>query len=434
MTESSRSARCGGSNSLELDISLSQTGGTVPDCRANAEDFRRGGGSGRGLQAPQKGSLARTLGAGASRTESAWLLGWVRVGGEGDSRPAGERQGRDHDGRPAGLSFWFAGAGAEGVQFPSVTTLVDADLTTIGLTRQRSASIRDLAVAVAQGAVVFDGRLDADGFEKSITAIRGIGPWTAQYIAMRLGEPDAFPSSDLYLRHIGARSEAWRPWRAYAAMHLWKASRRRTMNYCYVDSPVGRLLVAGDENSRPAHRVSAGRYSRDVLRQVGTNRSSGPIQEAVRQLREYFSGARTEFDLPLAPEGTTVPAHRLGSAAGDPVRADDLVRRTGEARRQSQSVAGGRCGQRLQSLADRDSLPPRDRRERQADRVRRGTAHQATAAFAGGEDQQERLRAGRTATGRLLKSRQSELKSENFRTTKSTKATKSFWSGRRRPS
>ncbi len=114
--------------------------------------------------------------------------------------------------------------GTEGVQFPGAATLADADLTSIGVTRRRSASIRGLATAVVQGAVAFDGRFDADGFEKSITAIPGIGPWTAQYIAMRLGEPDAFPSSDLYLRHIGARSEAWRPWRAYAAMHLWKAA------------------------------------------------------------------------------------------------------------------------------------------------------------------------------------------------------------------
>ena len=110
----------------------------------------------------------------------------------------------------------------EGVLFPSAAALAHADLTTIGLTRRRAASIRDLAAAVAQGAVVFDGRLDAGRFEKSVTAIAGIGPWTAQYIAMRLGEPDAFPSGDLYLRHVGARSEAWRPWRAYAAMHLWK--------------------------------------------------------------------------------------------------------------------------------------------------------------------------------------------------------------------
>ena len=68
-----------------------------------------------------------------------------------------------------------------------------------------------------------------------LTALPGIGEWTAQYIAMRaLGEPDAFPAADLGLlaaarewmpdataRRLLARAEAWRPWRAYAAMHLW---------------------------------------------------------------------------------------------------------------------------------------------------------------------------------------------------------------------
>jgi AraC family transcriptional regulator of adaptative response / DNA-3-methyladenine glycosylase II len=117
--------------------------------------------------------------------------------------------------------------GGEGVQFPGAPTLSNADLTRIGLTRQRAASIRELAAAVGQGDVVFDGPFDAERFEKSITAIPGIGPWTAQYIAMRLGEPDAFPSGDLHLRHAGARSEAWRPWRAYAAMHLWKEAGGR---------------------------------------------------------------------------------------------------------------------------------------------------------------------------------------------------------------
>jgi hypothetical protein len=62
--------------------------------------------------------------------------------------------------------------------------------------------------------------------------IPGIGNWTAQYVAMRaLGEPDAFPSSDLGLlramalgtsRDLELRAEAWRPWRAYAAMYLWR--------------------------------------------------------------------------------------------------------------------------------------------------------------------------------------------------------------------
>jgi AraC family transcriptional regulator of adaptative response / DNA-3-methyladenine glycosylase II len=69
-------------------------------------------------------------------------------------------------------------------------------------------------------------------------ALPGIGPWTASYIAMRaLGHPDAFPAEDLVLQKavptdgsrmtaklLTARAQAWRPWRAYAVMHLWKTS------------------------------------------------------------------------------------------------------------------------------------------------------------------------------------------------------------------
>jgi 3-methyladenine DNA glycosylase/8-oxoguanine DNA glycosylase len=64
-----------------------------------------------------------------------------------------------------------------------------------------------------------------------LRSIRGIGPWTIEYIAMRvLGDPDAFPAADLgLLRALNLRraselaslAEAWRPWRAYAAVHLW---------------------------------------------------------------------------------------------------------------------------------------------------------------------------------------------------------------------
>jgi AraC family transcriptional regulator of adaptative response / DNA-3-methyladenine glycosylase II len=68
----------------------------------------------------------------------------------------------------------------------------------------------------------------------SLVALRGIGTWTAEYVALRLGEGDAFPAGDLGLRRalatdgrgptareLAARAEAWRPWRAYAAVHLW---------------------------------------------------------------------------------------------------------------------------------------------------------------------------------------------------------------------
>lgn len=113
----------------------------------------------------------------------------------------------------------------EGVLFPAAATLASAGLARIGLTKQRAQSIQDLAGAVARGEIAFDGSLDLEQFEQKITAIRGIGPWTAQYVAMRLGEPDAFPGSDLYLRDVARDADAWRPWRAYAAMYWWKKGK-----------------------------------------------------------------------------------------------------------------------------------------------------------------------------------------------------------------
>jgi AraC family transcriptional regulator of adaptative response / DNA-3-methyladenine glycosylase II len=105
--------------------------------------------------------------------------------------------------------------------FPAPGALADADLTSIGLTKQRAYSIRELASAVDRGEVSFDASLGLETFEEKMTALAGIGPWTAQYIAMRIGEPDAFPAGDLYLKSFVKESEAWRPWRAYAAMYIW---------------------------------------------------------------------------------------------------------------------------------------------------------------------------------------------------------------------
>ena len=77
----------------------------------------------------------------------------------------------------------------------------------------------------------FESVIDPEKFLATLCEIPGIGPWTAQYIAMRaLGEPDAFPASDLGLlramnltspRELEKHAGAWRPWRAYAAIHLW---------------------------------------------------------------------------------------------------------------------------------------------------------------------------------------------------------------------
>lgn len=117
---------------------------------------------------------------------------------------------------------------------PRAETLADAGLQQIidrGLPRKRAETIRSLAQAVATGALHLDPTRPATETRAALQALPGIGPWTAQYISMRaLGDPDAFPHSDLGLvralgidnpRELKAAAEHWRPWRAYAAMHLW---------------------------------------------------------------------------------------------------------------------------------------------------------------------------------------------------------------------
>lgn len=121
--------------------------------------------------------------------------------------------------------------------FPDATTLATADLTGIGLTRARALAVNALAEAVADGRVVLEDAAGADELRESLTRLPGIGPWTAEYVAMRaLSEPDAFPAEDLVLRRMAgsrrpltakmllARAERWRPWRAYAVLHLWRAA------------------------------------------------------------------------------------------------------------------------------------------------------------------------------------------------------------------
>ncbi len=115
--------------------------------------------------------------------------------------------------------------------FPTAEVLAEADLRRAGLTKARAETIRALARAVCDRHISFDGILDTEAFLGRLCEIRGIGRWTAQYVAMRaLGEPDAFPAGDLGLlravgvavsRELERRAEAWRPWRAYAAMYLW---------------------------------------------------------------------------------------------------------------------------------------------------------------------------------------------------------------------
>ncbi len=122
--------------------------------------------------------------------------------------------------------------------FPTPSQLADADLRTLGVTTARAATIRGIAQALLDGRVDFHPEQTLEGFVARWVALPGIGEWTAHYIAMRaLSHPDAFPAADLILRRAAAGdgaelstkalttvAEAWRPWRAYAVMHLWRAS------------------------------------------------------------------------------------------------------------------------------------------------------------------------------------------------------------------
>jgi AraC family transcriptional regulator of adaptative response / DNA-3-methyladenine glycosylase II len=119
--------------------------------------------------------------------------------------------------------------------FPTADTLAESDFAGIGLPAARAETIRALARSVADGCLTLDGAAGLDDVVGDLRGVSGIGAWTAHYVAMRaLGEPDAFPAGDLGLRKAAGtngrpltasvlerKAEAWRPWRAYAAMWLW---------------------------------------------------------------------------------------------------------------------------------------------------------------------------------------------------------------------
>jgi AraC family transcriptional regulator of adaptative response / DNA-3-methyladenine glycosylase II len=117
--------------------------------------------------------------------------------------------------------------------FPAPEPLAEAPIEEVGVIAARAGSIRALARAVLAGEVGFNDR-PASEVTRSLLALRGIGPWTAEYIAMRaLGDRDAFLAGDLVLRQraggctareLERHAERWRPWRASAVMLLWQAA------------------------------------------------------------------------------------------------------------------------------------------------------------------------------------------------------------------
>lgn len=145
-----------------------------------------------------------------------------------------QRAGRPTTGPGHALAAW---------QFPTPAALAAADLSHIGMPGKRVAALQHLAAEVASGVLILerdfshdDGPGQLRALRQALLALPGIGPWTVEYTAMRAWrDADAWPATDLVLMQAVARehpslpkaalqhahTQQWRPWRAYAAMHLW---------------------------------------------------------------------------------------------------------------------------------------------------------------------------------------------------------------------
>ncbi|HUI24625.1 MAG TPA: AlkA N-terminal domain-containing protein, partial [Candidatus Kryptonia bacterium] len=123
--------------------------------------------------------------------------------------------------------------------FPTPAQLAATDLSGLGMPRARSQALQALARAAAADSKLLEPAGTCESVVERLLGLPGFGPWTAQYWALRaLRDSDAFPAGDVALLRSPAvangtrlspkalleRAEAWRPWRAYAAQHLWTAN------------------------------------------------------------------------------------------------------------------------------------------------------------------------------------------------------------------
>ena len=146
------------------------------------------------------------------------------------------------------LAGRFAGAFGEPIDTPivgldrlgptadRVAGVEPSEIQALGVAGPRAVAIRELAAAIADGSIGLEPGGDPEAVVADLKRLPGVGDWTANYIAMRaLRWPDAFPAGDLGLlkavggssiRKLDAMAESWRPWRAYAAMHLWNSGAK----------------------------------------------------------------------------------------------------------------------------------------------------------------------------------------------------------------
>jgi AraC family transcriptional regulator of adaptative response / DNA-3-methyladenine glycosylase II len=181
--------------------------------------------------------------------------------------------------------------------FPRPEILAQADLSEVRTTRARKEAIRDFSRRVLSGAISLSEAQDPLSFRKALLETRGLGPWSAEYISLRaIGDPDAFPKTDLILKralalHPDLDLEAVKPWRAYAAIYLWKgfaqtlAQKRRRSEH---DTVLQGNRIAGRQAQASREWKRSGR--RAVGR--GTRPSSGAQCAKSRATSSHPGGGR----------------------------------------------------------------------------------------------------------------------------------------------
>jgi len=167
-------------------------------------------------------------------------------------------------------------------ELPDAAAVARADLSSLGVPGARRRALHDVAAAALAEPTLFEARPTIEETVARLRALRGVGEWTAQYIALRgARHPDAFPASDLGLLRGAAapdgtrptaaallrRAEAWRPWRAYAAQHLWTADATR-----------GPAIIARDGEADPDRRRGGAVRAREERgpRRTGRGRAGDP--------------------------------------------------------------------------------------------------------------------------------------------------------------
>jgi AraC family transcriptional regulator of adaptative response / DNA-3-methyladenine glycosylase II len=177
--------------------------------------------------------------------------------------------------------------------FPTPAALAEAPIERAGMPSARAETIRTLARHVADGSLSFAPSNDAQAAMAALMTIPGIGAWTTQYVAMRaFGEPDAFPSGDLVLRRMAGnltarelerRSDAWRPWRAYAVMLLWLASSK----------PAAPVEASEGERAAIDDRHPTARRELEPKERPNAQSSTGPMVRGRRAHRARVDAPRS---------------------------------------------------------------------------------------------------------------------------------------------